>query len=287
MVNSNHQISNHPAIDLSDLNSRICVQVTAQDDSGKIKETIKKFIAMELYEKYDRLIFLMIAGKKAYTTNFDTQDLFEFDKNLDIWDLDDLLSDVENLQLPLAKEIASFVNDELQPIVKALAPTESLLAGLEVKASVPPKTAKAFINFVYENGADPFDTDAKGKELKFISRLYSKLSKLSKKSREYLAVYLLRGQIFNQYESKRVGLYWKDLHNILPMTDVEATQYFKILEDINLVSHDDDGEHRAVKLYLHYALECDLDFFVYLKKFCKSDSLIKKVLVDCDFSLLD
>lgn len=230
----------------------------------------------------------MIAGKKSYTTNFDTDDLFEFNKNLDIWDIDDLLGEAEKLQLPAAKELASFVNDELQPIVKALAPTESILSGLEPQASSPPKTAKAFIDFVYEKDADSFDIEMKTKEIKVIRRLYTRLSNLSRKSREYMAAYMLRGQVFGQYENKRVGVYWKELHNILPMTDNEATDYFKILEDLELVRHDEDDETRVVKLFLNYSLECELDFFVYLRRFCNCDeTLIKKILVDCDFSFLD
>ena len=99
---------------------------------------------------------------------------------------------------------------------------------------------------------------------------------------------MLKGSTFkfNGYGNEVIGIYWRDLHNMLPMTDSEATDYFKIFKDLNVLDHVGGFEERGAKFYLHYTLHCDEDFFTSLKR-CFDLDVIRKILVDCDFSLLD
>ena len=148
LINVNYEKANATAIDLGDKSKRICIQVTAQDDSEKIKSTIRKFIDHKLYKDYDRLVFLMIGGKKVYTTAFNTEKKFEFDKNKDIWDIDYVLEEIERMKLADLKILSEFIGEELFPITQALAPPNSLLARAEPVIEKPPANAKKFFDYL-------------------------------------------------------------------------------------------------------------------------------------------
>lgn len=108
-----NDISNYPAIDLGDEDSRVAFQITTDASSDKIKDTIKKFIKYELYNTYDRLIIFIIGEKKAYTTSFDTQSKFSFDAEKDIWDDNSLTKDLDDLHINVLEEVQSFLKENL------------------------------------------------------------------------------------------------------------------------------------------------------------------------------
>ena len=109
-----NDIVNHPAIDLGDEKARISFQITTQKDSQKIKDVINKFIKHRLYEKYDRLIIFIIGEKTNYTTTFDTQDSFSFDKEKDIWDNNFLIKEINKLDINTIEKIHNFLNENLK-----------------------------------------------------------------------------------------------------------------------------------------------------------------------------
>lgn len=104
LKNLNVVEKNAIAIDLFDEKKRICIQVTSDNSSEKIKETIHKFIEKQNYSKYDRLVVLILTKKKKYTTAFDTDSKFRFDRAKDIIECEDLMKvvrgkNVEELQI--------------------------------------------------------------------------------------------------------------------------------------------------------------------------------------------
>lgn len=103
---------NARGIDLADEGNRISIQVTSDNTSDKIKHTIKEFLADKSYEHYDRLVVLILTKKKRYTTVFDTDGKFSFDKNNDIWDVDDLIKKVNALPIDRLKTINDFLRRE-------------------------------------------------------------------------------------------------------------------------------------------------------------------------------
>jgi hypothetical protein len=112
-----NDIVNYPAIDLGDETAKIAFQITTQKDSEKVKDTIAKFNNHKLYEKYDRLILFVIGKKQdSYTTTFDTQDKFSFNKNADIWDDNFLIKEINKLSTSKLEKIFQFLKDELEPI---------------------------------------------------------------------------------------------------------------------------------------------------------------------------
>ena len=138
LINLNEIQSNYPAIDLGDSHSKVCIQVTAENNSSKIVTTIDKFIGKELYRTYSRLIILIITDKKSYTTTFDTRGKFVFSISEDIRDVDDLFSDVEKLDIDKLGELDNYVKSELSSIITLIAPPDSLFARAEKTIDLPP-----------------------------------------------------------------------------------------------------------------------------------------------------
>ena len=113
LVNKNGVEKNAPAIDLIDEKNRVSIQVTSDNGSEKIKHTIKEFIEYNEYEKYDRLIILILTQKLRYTTSFDTEEKFSFDKKKDIWDVEDLIKKIKQLDTEKLVKINEFLAVEL------------------------------------------------------------------------------------------------------------------------------------------------------------------------------
>lgn len=113
LKNVNAIKKNAPGIDLADEGNRVSIQVTSDNTSDKIKHTIEEFLSNKSYEKYDRLIILILTNKKKYTTVFETDGKFDFDKNKDIWDVKDLIKRVEALSTDKLKTINEFLQREL------------------------------------------------------------------------------------------------------------------------------------------------------------------------------
>ena len=111
--NVNFSEKNTPGIDLVDDDNKITVQVTSNNTSDKIKHTIDEFIKNKSYEKYSRLIVLISTEKKNYTTIFDTQQTFEFDKENDIWDVSDLIQKINALSTDQQRKIYQYLQVEM------------------------------------------------------------------------------------------------------------------------------------------------------------------------------
>ena len=114
LKNANHLEKNAPAIDLVDPENRIAVQVTSDNSSTKIKHTIEEFNKNQAYQLYDRLVVLILTQKKNYSSNFDTQGMFTFEKTKDIWDVEKLMKDIRELQTEKIKAISTYLSEKLR-----------------------------------------------------------------------------------------------------------------------------------------------------------------------------
>lgn len=112
LTNINNIIKNAQGIDLVDAENRVTIQVTSDNSSGKIKHTIDEFIDNNSHKIYDKLIILILTQKKNYTTDFDTQGLFTFDKSQDIWDVEDLIKKIKKMDINKIKSIKDFLELE-------------------------------------------------------------------------------------------------------------------------------------------------------------------------------
>ena len=113
LKNANHLEKNAPAIDLIDQKNRIAVQVTSDNSSTKIKHTIEEFNKSQAYHFYDRLVVLILTQKKKYSSNFDTQGLFSFEKARDIWNVEKLIKDIRELETAQIKNVSDYLSEEL------------------------------------------------------------------------------------------------------------------------------------------------------------------------------
>lgn len=113
LKNANHEKKNTEAIDLFDEKNRIAVQVTYNNDSRKLQETIDKYIKCELYADYKCLIFLLLQNKKSYEKKFDTKGLFCFDKKRDIMDINDLTAKIKTLDTEILMKIDNYFAVEI------------------------------------------------------------------------------------------------------------------------------------------------------------------------------
>lgn len=114
LKNVNHLEKNAPAIDLVDAKNRIAIQVTSDNSSTKIKHTIEEFNKNQAYQLYDRLVVLILTQKKNYSSEFDTQRMFTFEKAKDIWDVEKLMKDIRKLQTEQIKAISNYLSEELR-----------------------------------------------------------------------------------------------------------------------------------------------------------------------------
>lgn len=87
--------TNYYAIDLGDKTAKVAFQITTDNSSTKIKDTIEKFNTYELYDEYDRLVVFIIGKKKAYKTTFPTGSKLQFDASKDIWDDADFIKQID------------------------------------------------------------------------------------------------------------------------------------------------------------------------------------------------
>lgn len=108
-----NSVTNYPAIDLGDEKAKIAFQITTDSSSSKIKDTIDKFINHQLYKTYERLIIFIIGEKKFYTTSFDTQFKFVFDKEKDIWDDNFLINEIDKLDIREVELVQTFLEENL------------------------------------------------------------------------------------------------------------------------------------------------------------------------------
>ncbi|MFZ2308512.1 MAG: SMEK domain-containing protein [Rhodoferax sp.] len=271
---------NYPAIDLGDKGRRVCFQVTGENSSTKIEKTIKTFFEHGLDKDYDKLKFLILTTKRAYSKKFTVPGSFDFDASDDVFDVDDVLKTIESKPPAVIDAIHSFVERELSSVLQYFAPPEGLLAIAEPRRDLPPSNAQRLLKYM---GAEP-------EEYKDIRNAllngYKKLTSLSEELRQYLYLILERGEII-KYGGERIGISPVVLEGILNKVDSRRqSQMYQAVSNLGMADVP-EGEYPTT-LYLLWSTPFDVDLFVTFRKLfgVKSDEL-KRLLVDADFTLLD
>lgn len=121
LINTNHERKNSPAIDLGDLENSVAVQVTSDNSGQKIKDTVFKFCTHRYYEKYSRLIFMLIFPRQnSYNVTIDTKGKFDFLISRDVKDFQDLLGDIAKMNLDKIVSIKRYIEKEFPDEYKQL-----------------------------------------------------------------------------------------------------------------------------------------------------------------------
>jgi hypothetical protein len=100
---------NFPAVDLGDDEKRIAFQITSTSSSEKVKHTLEKFAAHQLYTRFDRLIVYILTEKQSsYSGQSFPQTFggnFRFDIKTDIQDYTDLLRVISDFPIEKAEKV--------------------------------------------------------------------------------------------------------------------------------------------------------------------------------------
>ena len=116
LENLNRTQQNYPGVDLGDSEARVAVQVTSRADAKKVKETLYKFREYCHFERYDRLVFLVVGQKqKRYKSDFDSVigNTFAFDQAKDILDFSDLMRAIHELDDNALTNVYSYLEQQL------------------------------------------------------------------------------------------------------------------------------------------------------------------------------
>ncbi|MDP3111452.1 MAG: SMEK domain-containing protein [Thermodesulfovibrionales bacterium] len=113
LENLNKNRANFPAIDLGDSENKIGVSITATNTSMYISEKIKTNIKHKIYETFTNHYFFITTKKKDYTTEFDTEGKYAFDKTKNIIDIEDLLKATKNLPIEIQQEVLSILESNV------------------------------------------------------------------------------------------------------------------------------------------------------------------------------
>ncbi|MXV49514.1 SMEK domain-containing protein [Pedobacter sp. HMF7647] len=109
-TNSNFDDQNSAYIDLIDYERKIAIQITAQNDSGKITESLNGFYKNPKYYDFKLQVLLISKDAKDYTTKFGNN----FNHKEDVIDIKRLLAIIHNKTTPELLEIERFLDKEVQ-----------------------------------------------------------------------------------------------------------------------------------------------------------------------------
>lgn len=113
LENLNNKIKNNfPGIDLGDDKKRISVQVTSDNSSTKIKDTLDTFLRKDYIKLYDRLIILIIGEKLNYYSKFNSGSL-SFDPKKDIIGLKELMIEINKLSEEKLQTISEYIDHSI------------------------------------------------------------------------------------------------------------------------------------------------------------------------------
>lgn len=278
--NMNHVSLNYPAIDLGDSHNRICAQITSDNTSLKIKNTIDTFIEHNLHKQYDRLIIFTLADIKKYKANFDTQGKFSFDKDKDIIDTDKLLSEIEKLEDRDITVIHDFVKSELKPLKAIFVEKGSLLSDVEKTTIEFPSNINKFLT--HQN----YDKEDYIIEYDGVHHLYTKIVNLPKKTRECLFALLYKSQENKSFSyTSRLYTLCYEVTTYINKPEHILKRQFDILISHELISYENEGNVPRFELYS--ASPNKNNYFSQIKDFANSDpDLLKEIIIECNFHSL-
>ncbi|SDJ47283.1 hypothetical protein SAMN04488540_108143 [Ferrimonas sediminum] len=113
LSNENELKLNTEAIDLTDTENSIAIQVTSTSALKKTKETVSKFISYQHHKTYERLVILNLVKKSKHRERYiGTDGIFQIDTVNDIWDPGTLVNKITTLDVPVIKEILDLLTIE-------------------------------------------------------------------------------------------------------------------------------------------------------------------------------
>jgi hypothetical protein len=108
-TNTNFNAQNTAHIDLLDTVNKQAIQITSQNDSAKIKESLDGFYKNDEYKDYKLQLLLIGKDAKDYTTSFG----HNFEHERDVMDVKRLLAIINNFETDNIAIVADFLENEI------------------------------------------------------------------------------------------------------------------------------------------------------------------------------
>lgn len=275
LVNINIEQPNAAAIDLGDRNGEIAIQVTSSVDNEKVKSTVKKYANHDdLRSQYQRLVVLRFCQtsckKSGKTYDFNG---YEFDRDRDIWCLDDLVARTKTLGTDELFGVISFIYAEVNTTIRSTRPRPA-----RHQLALPVVGAR-FRDF------DPGYSDAQWAEtLDGIATLATNVADLEVDTRQFMAGFLEEGLVDSSggcasaYKMHgKLGMLYRDWQPMLQDLEQQGGFWVNGL--------DDDGD---IVRFGHRGTTPVSEFWSVLSGFCREERIDPaRILVELEFDLLD
>lgn len=273
-------VKNHPAIDLGDEAARFCIQVTSDNSTAKIRKTLQAFQRHGLSKKYDRLVVFVLTTKSSYEADFSKDGDIDFTVD-DVWDVDDLLGTIEALDVDKMEAVRTLLKKEMQPLVRLLAPPDSLLARMPVTPVTPPVNALAYGRWAGFDGTEEEWVD----EFNDIMVEYERLAALPESTREWLCAVTEKGRISRE---ERIICLPRVIDQAIGRKN--SVDEYQVAYQEGLADLDKDDYLDVIQL--SGILSSGQSLFVLMRNYCSASgkldrARLRKILVECDFRLLD
>lgn len=107
----NAQTTNASYIDLVDIKNKKAIQVTSQNDSGKIRKSVNGFLKKSENKGFELKVLLIARLAKAYTTDFTFED-YKFEPDKDVIDIERLIKSIKDKDTDRLGQISDFLSKE-------------------------------------------------------------------------------------------------------------------------------------------------------------------------------
>lgn len=114
LVQTDRIQQNFPAIDLGDEDSKQAFQVTTEKAGSKIQKTVDTYIRHGLVKRYGHLRILLIGQKQAGYKSVKVPEGFDFNPEIDVLDIRDLLLTIEKQHTDKLRALAAIVDEEIK-----------------------------------------------------------------------------------------------------------------------------------------------------------------------------
>lgn len=268
LENKNKEKINYPGIDLGCDINRIAVQVTSQNTHTKIDSTLEKF-SKYCIRDYDRLIVFITTSKSNHSKEF--KSIVAFDKDTDIIDVDDLLTEIEKKSTEEIKSISNFIKTEIPYYIGKITDEKDILRNRVDYKNVKPRN---FDRFQKEFESSPADFEIfKVKCMDF----HKNLLLLSQKQRHGLLVFLTKCDLDEM--EMNINTWGDILKSSFGFERYEIRTTLNVIEKQGFL-YNDEGEPPNIKPY-------DKDFWRILFGTINEADDIHDFIINVNFALID
>lgn len=290
LTNLNEKRSNNPGIDLGDIKSGVCFQVTSTKTAKKIEETLEK--AVNQIKEYPILYVLILRKKQSsYKIESRYSKPFNFKSDTHILDIQDLLKKIIGLQLEplqrlydLVSQDSARVKIELEIPNKAGKYKTNIQSYIEDIPKEKFKGISKYYKFLCDQDSSGVYEVSKENVTKDFIKFMELLAKLPRITRQFYAFLLNRGNI----NGSRIQFNADYLKRVCSYPDMPGE--LRLLDEIGLCWFSEPDEYgESAKWIVDTVRKAKSnDFTLEFMEYVKLNNLsLEKAIVSLDFSDFD